>query len=279
MTLSAWNLTVSRGRSVIVRDVSFSSSAGTLLVVAGRNGVGKTSLLRALSGDLRPNGGSVSFGGTPLSEWKTRDLARRRSFLFQQTECRLPFTSHEIAVLGAEAAGLGGKAARAAAAESLSVAGVSHLAARTISSLSGGEQQRVHWARILAQINRHAEGHLLFLDEPVSSLDIAHQHELLSRAQRLAAEGATVIAVLHDLNLAARYATGILLLHESSIAAIGTPETVLKPEILSKVFGVTTRVIRNPCDASPLVLVESEQLPASVEMHTDNARTARQTPC
>lgn len=226
-------------------------------MIAGPNGAGKSTLLRVLSGELPPSLGRVLFGGQDIGSIPHHHLARQRVFLAQQSECRLPFLANEMVLLGAEAAGHRGRTARERAATALEIAGVSHLERRTMSKLSGGEQQRVQWARILAQLDNRTEGRLIFLDEPVSSLDLAHQHDLLAKAGSLAKAGAAVVAVLHDLNLAARYADEILLLDGGRMQAHGSPVSVLTPEIISAVFGVQAEVLSHPSDGTPLVVVKT----------------------
>jgi len=256
MNLEACDLSVSRGALAVIRNFSHKVEDGSFVVIAGENGAGKTSLLKSLSGQIPARGGSVFLRGRNILQIPAHDLAKMRSFLAQQTECRLPFTVFEVVLLGAEAAGVRGAAARTLALDSLEATGVRHLRDRVISELSGGEQQRVHWARTLAQMGREPERHLLFLDEPVSSLDIAHQHQLLSGAKALTRGGATVVAVLHDLNLVSRYADQIVLLHEGRAAGIGSPSEVLTPALIKRVFQFSARVIANPVDHTRLVLPE-----------------------
>lgn len=255
--LVAENLSVARESRIIACGLDFSVPAGTFLVVAGPNGAGKTSLLRVLSGELSAHTGRVLFSGADIRHIPHRELARKRIFLAQQSECRLPFLAREMVLLGAESAGHRGQSARRLAAKAMDLAGVSHLESRTMSKLSGGEQQRVHWARTLAQLDGQSEGRAVFLDEPVSSLDLAHQHELLSLSRSLARSGAAVVAVLHDLNLAARYADHILLLHEGRAHFHGSPAHVLTPETISQVFGVRTQILTHPDNPSPVIFVEN----------------------
>lgn len=277
MTITARGLSIVRGGINVISDVRFSVSSGAFLVVLGRNGAGKSSLLHALSGELQPAGGEIAFDGVNIRQWSPVTLAMRRSFLAQQTDCRLPFLAGEIVRLGAEAAGQRGAGARRLVASALEEAGVEHLAERAMWQLSGGEQQRVHWARILAQVNGKPQGHCLFLDEPISSLDIAHQHELLQKAANLARRGATIIAVLHDLNLASRYADQLMLLHETRLLAFGPPSEVLTSARLREVFGITTHVMPHPIDGTPLILVGPTTF--GTEIRTDSAQTALQTLC
>ncbi|MFT3952922.1 MAG: hypothetical protein QM722_00250 [Piscinibacter sp.] len=126
-------------------------------------------------------------------------------------------------------------------AEALEAADITHLAGRGYQNLSGGEQQRVQFARTFAQLppaGRFGERQVLFLDEPVASLDLAHQIALMESAARLAAEGVAVIAVLHDLNLAATFADRILVMHGGRAAALGRPAEVITRARIAEIFGV-----------------------------------------
>ncbi|MDX2081486.1 MAG: heme ABC transporter ATP-binding protein [Terrimicrobiaceae bacterium] len=257
--IRAEKLTVARGGRHVVCDLDLSVVSGDFLVVAGPNGAGKTSLLRTLSGELAAAAGRVFLDGRPVRDYAQTELARRRAFLAQQTECRLPFTCEEIVMLGAEAAGLRGAIAHQMVGESMTLAGVEGFARRVISQLSGGEQQRVHWARTLAQIGPDPAGRLVFLDEPVSSLDLEHQHALLRTAAGLAHRGAAVVSVLHDLNLTAAYAGRVLLLNESRVVAEGTPAEVFTPERIGRVFNVRASVVPQPPDGRPLVIVDPQR--------------------
>ena len=146
-------------------------------------------------------------------------------------------------------------------------AGVLPLASRRYPTLSGGEQQRVHLARTLAQLDgrgtpeasgggaaAHTSARYLLLDEPTSALDLAHQHAVLRVAREEAARGTGVLAVLHDLNLAAQYADRIAVLAQGRLIALGAPEAVLTPTVVRCAFGISVLVTQNPCAACPLVV-------------------------
>ena len=139
--------------------------------------------------------------------------------------------------------------------------GVLDLAARDYLTLSGGERQRVQFARALAQIwdPPAAGSRYLFLDEPVSSLDVHYQHEFLAMSRTLAASGIVLIAVLHDLNLALQYADRILFLKEGKIVAAGAAPDIVTPELIGEVFGIGARLLANPFGERPVV-VYCEQL-------------------
>jgi iron complex transport system ATP-binding protein len=127
-----------------------------------------------------------------------------------------------------------------------------HLASRRYTTLSGGEQTRVSFARVVAQ-----DTPVILLDEPTASLDLRHQELVMATLRGLADSGAAVVAVLHDINLAARFVDRILLLNGGTVRAMGTPDEVLEPEALREVYGLDVDVVRHPIDGCPLVVVAS----------------------
>ena len=261
--LQAKNITVRLGGSTLLNGVDAMANPGELLVIAGMNGAGKTTLLRVLSGEIAPNDGVVLWGGAPLKSFKSRNLAKVRAYLSQRTLCALPFRAIEIVRLGVDASEVeSGADGESLAWAALELCGVTHLAERLIDTLSGGEQQRVHWARVVAQLGGQLgaslEGKCLLLDEPISALDLAHQHEMLAFARSLAQRGCAVIAVLHDLNLSAEYGDRMLLLANGGVAAEGTPREVLTPSIIRTAFGLRVRVESSPVSGSPCVFVEKD---------------------
>ena len=133
-------------------------------------------------------------------------------------------------------------------------ADVLDLADRRYPTLSGGEKQRVHLARALAQLDGSDGDRYLLLDEPTSALDLGHQHAVLGVARREAEAGVGVLAVLHDLNLAAQYADRIAVLAAGHLVALGTADAVLTPAVVRCAFGISVVVTRNPCAACPLVV-------------------------
>ncbi len=139
-------------------------------------------------------------------------------------------------------------------AEALAAADASHLAGRSYLALSGGERQRVHLARVLAQLWPGELGQVLLLDEPTSALDPLHQHTTLQAVHDFARRGASVLVILHDLNLAARYCDRLLLLQNGRPHLLGTPEEVLRPEPLRAVFGLEVLVQRHPERGHPLIV-------------------------
>ncbi|MGJ3262797.1 MAG: ATP-binding cassette domain-containing protein, partial [Salinarimonas sp.] len=192
-------------------------------------------------------------------------LAARRAVMAQSETMAFPFPVAELVGIGLDGAagGLRGAERDARILAALDRADIAHLAARDVQTLSGGERQRAQFARALAQLEAgraamrdDGGGQVLFLDEPVSSLDLGHQLALLEAARALAAEGIGVVAVLHDLNLAALYADRILALSGGRMVAQGAPGEVLDAGLLRDVFAVALPVHRRAGGGAPFVLPE-----------------------
>jgi iron complex transport system ATP-binding protein len=236
-------LGASIGKRPILRDITLDCEAGQVLAIVGPNGSGKTTLLRALTGDL-PHAGTARLNGRDIAGANPLDLARVRGVLAQATEVSFPFTVLEIVRLGLAN---GGGDARAHAA--LDRVGLTGFAGRLVQELSGGEQARVHLARVLAQVwePRSTEGpRWLFLDEPVAALDIGHQLTVMRLARGFADAGGGVVAVMHDLNLSAMFADRMALIVQGRLAAFGRPTEVLTDDHLTCAYGCLLRVNRAP---------------------------------
>lgn len=252
--LVAEDLTVRLGRRLILQGLGFSAAAGTLTAIAGPNGSGKTTLLRALTGDLAYRG-RVRLNGREVAGTAPPALAEIRAVVAQTTRVAFRFTVLEVVRLGALAARGRDETAR----QALAAVGLAGYEARVLQDLSGGEQQRVHLARALAQVREPAgEGGpcWLFLDEPVASLDIAHQLQVMRRARDFADRGGGVVAVMHDLNLTAMFADRVVLMAAGRILAEGTPAAVMTDARLSAAYGCRLRVGATPAQG-PFVLPQA----------------------
>ncbi len=230
----------------------------------GRNGSGKTTLLKLLSGALRPAAGSVWLDGEPLAALPLRARARRVAVVPQDTSFAFEFTVMEMVLMGRTPhMGLMGIERRAdldAAREALRAAGVEHLAARPLSRLSGGERQLAVIARALAQ-----RAGVLLLDEPTAHLDIGHRLQIGDVLERLnREEGLTILATSHDINLAARQSRRLILLDGGRVVADGSPEQVMRPELLSAVYATPLRVERDPMGGAPWALPDGRTGPPAL---------------
>ena len=242
----------------LLGDISVQVTPGEVLAVLGPNGAGKSTLLKVLCGDRVPTSGSVVMDGQYLTTWDKKDCARVRAVLPQHSSLNFNFTVFEVVLMGRcpHQHESNSQSDYAIADAALREAGVGHLADRLYTTLSGGESQRVHLSRVLAQIWEAPNGapRYLLLDEPTSSLDLAFQHHTLSVARRFAARNVAVLVVLHDLNLAAQYADRILLLDGGRQVAVGSPQEVLQADVIQAVYGMPISIIPHPHMSCPLVV-------------------------
>jgi iron complex transport system ATP-binding protein len=260
----ARDISVFIGRTRIVSGVDFYADAGELVAVVGPNGSGKTTLVKGLTGDL-PYTGSVTINGAELSTLKPWQLAAMRGVLPQSATISFPFTVREVVGLGLTS-GRSGALPGADAhlpERALSRVDLAGFAGRFYQELSGGEQQRVQLARVLCQVwapVMEGRPRYLFLDEPVSSLDIRHQLVIMRIAREFAERGGAVVAILHDLNLAAMFADRICVMHRGSMAAAGSSAEVLTDALMEKVFDCPLKVGQLPPPGAPFVLPQSVSL-------------------
>jgi len=252
--IAARGIRVRLGGKEVLHGVDFDARPGEVTAIVGPNGSGKTTLMRALTGEVE-YAGRVEIGGQDILTAKGWELAARRAVLPQASTLAFPFTVVEVVRMGLMTGAHGQDATLPSRA--LAEVGLSGYEGRFFQELSGGEQQRAHLARVLVQVWQPVDGggpRWLLLDEPVSSLDIAHQLEVMDLVTNYARAGGGVVAVMHDLNLTALHATRIALMKEGRLRAIGPPAEVMTDEILSEVYGCRLRVGAAPEGPAPFVL-------------------------
>lgn len=232
--LKLQDLSVCYGRQRAVQGVSGEVRRGEVIGLIGPNGSGKSTLLKALAG-LLPYEGSVKWNARELHSLGSRERAAALSYLPQQVGFSQPFLVHEVVLMGSYAAldRWGREPASSAVAECLERVGITALRDRPVTSLSGGEAQRVRLAQALAQ-----QAEYLLLDEPTSALDLQHQLELSALLRSLSGEGKTQMVALHDLNLARRLCSRLWLMERGSLRMQGSPEEVLASQEFASVFAV-----------------------------------------
>ena len=246
MSLEAKAVSIERGNRPIVEDATIAIDRGGMTALVGPNGAGKSTLLKALAGEYAVAGGEVSLDGRPISELSAGELAQRRSVMAQASSIVFDFTVEEILDLGWVQGRLRSNGQhRAATGEVVRECRIGHLMGRTFNTLSGGEQQRVQFARCLLQVwqpHDEIDTRYVLLDEPTSSLDLAHELMVLRLARQYAQRSAGVLVVLHDLNLAARFCRNIVIMSEGRVVANGDPAEVLNDALLSDVYATEIQV-------------------------------------
>jgi iron complex transport system ATP-binding protein len=231
----------------VLNGVSIDVGPGEFLALVGPNGAGKSTLLKILAGLIRRYTGTVEFFGEPLARVTSGELARRVSFVPQETHMVFPFTVGQIVMMGRlphRTPGALFDTPRDAewTEQAMALTDTATLSGKTFNELSGGERQRVVLASALAQ-----DPEILLLDEPTVYLDLKHQIQFYDILERLNAERQlTIVSITHDVNLAARYARRLVAIREGSLLADGSPDEVLTPQHLYDIFEITATIFKRP---------------------------------
>ena len=243
------NITLRVGSKELISDISASFAPGGLHLIVGPNGAGKSTLVKVLARLLRPQTGTVEYEGADVGHASDAELAKRRAVLSQAIEIAFPLTVREVVMMGRypHFSGRPGPTDEQIVDEVMQHFDVTEFKDRYYQTLSGGEQQRVNFARVLVQLWVRSAGscRYLFLDEPLTFLDIRHQIDFMKRIRSFTKDADVVtVGVVHDLNLAARFADQILMLNGGRIVAYGTPSEVLTTEQIRQVFGVEPTMVQ-----------------------------------
>lgn len=236
-SLMIQNLSVTLGGRTVIHQISSALEGGHLVALVGPNGVGKTTLLRAIAG-LVPSSGAIKINGAALSKLSLLERAKHFGYLPQGHVVHWPLSVRDVVALGryphgaTDPARLSQADARAVA-RAIAAADVASLAGRRVTELSSGERSRVALARVLA-----VEAPVILADEPTASLDPRYQLDIMNVLRRVADGGALVIVVTHDLGLAARFADTVVVLSDGRLAAQGAPEHALSDDIIHDVFRI-----------------------------------------
>ncbi|EGU45509.1 hemin importer ATP-binding subunit [Vibrio ichthyoenteri ATCC 700023] len=252
-TVAIEHLSVSLGGRTILDNVHLTLQRGQFTALLGPNGTGKSTLLKALTGEISARGEFALFGQA-RENWPSALLAKNFGVLPQSSSLSFNFMAREVVALGGLGLSMPREALDNVIDKNMQLTDVLHLSNRAYPTLSGGEKQRVHLARVLTQLEQSGGNKVLLLDEPTSALDIHHQHTTLALAQHLAQQGATVVAVLHDLNLAAQYADRIVILNQGVIVTDDTPEKALNSSVIEQVYQHKVSVISHPTLGHPVVI-------------------------
>lgn len=242
------NLSLQIGKKTLLYPLSLKLEAGKLHLILGPNGAGKSTLVKLLSGQQKPSSGTVFYDGHKLASYKVEQLARFRAVLSQSVDFAFPLTVNEVVMMGRypHFGSSPGKTDKEIVSHAITLFEVENLADRDYTTLSGGEKQRVQFARIMAQIwPEDDKPKVLFLDEPLTYLDVKFQYDFLNLiTDFLKKHPLTVVGVLHDLNLAARFADNLILLKEGKLMAEGSRAQVLTSENIERVYGMKPQLLK-----------------------------------
>ncbi|HEV2574660.1 MAG TPA: ABC transporter ATP-binding protein [Beijerinckiaceae bacterium] len=235
------HLSVSLAGRTIIDDLSLSLDAGQFIAVIGPNGSGKTTFLRALAGQM-PASGSIAINGTPIDRLSLPQRARAISYLPQDMRQPIwPVPVRDIVALGLMPFDTHASDDDPAVEQQLQDFDLIDLAERGVDRISGGERMRALLARAMV-----GPQPIVLLDEPLNSLDPAHQLRVMDLCQKRAEAGSLVIAVIHDIDFAMRYATRILAFKDGRLAADDLPRRLIKTDVLAKIFGVAVAQAQTP---------------------------------
>jgi iron complex transport system ATP-binding protein len=275
----AENISLKRGSKTLFAPASFRFDQPELVAIIGPNGAGKSTLLQLLSGFYAPSTGSVLIHEKPAESWKPDELAKYRAYLQQQQSVFESFTVEDVLMIG-RSIHFNSHPKQADAdlvTQTLANLELSERRSQPFNQLSGGEQQRVQFARTLLQLqetgNDSLEGKVLFLDEPLNNLDIYYQYNLLQMARSSVVDrGGIIIAVLHDLNMACQFADRVIVLSEGKTIIDAPTDEALVPGLLSAIFHMNIEKIQPP-NQLPYFAVTS--MPATAATLNANRMTAR----
>lgn len=246
------HLNIGYEERLIVEDLNITIPKGKITALVGANGSGKSTILKTMARLMAPSNGSVMLDGKSIHKQSTKEVAKQLAILPQNPTAPDGLTVSELVSYGRfpyqRGFGSLGKEDREVIRWAIEHTGLLEFQDRAIDRLSGGQRQRAWIAMALAQ-----ETDLLFLDEPTTYLDMAHQLEVLELLQQMnAAAGRTIVMVVHDLNHASRYAQHMVAIKKGKVVSVGAPETVMTKDVLREVFGIETDIIPDPRTGVPL---------------------------
>ena len=243
--LEARNISLNYKNNFILNSIDIDVYAGEVTTLLGPNGAGKSTLLNMFTHSHKHSGKVRFFNKEATSDFK--EFSKNIAFLPQNNYIDFPFLGHEIVEMGAIPLSLSSKEIFQLALHYMEQVEIQHRAQSLFTTLSGGEQQRIHIARVLLQLHQSNRNSLLILDEPISALDLKFQHHVLKLLYEKAhQENFAILQILHDLNLAAQYSDRMVFLNKGVIEADGTPQEIFKTELIKSVYGMESIIYHHP---------------------------------
>lgn len=240
-------LQLQRGTDFALDIPHWQARPGEVHAILGTNGAGKSTLLKLLSGEETCRG-NVLLHDRPLEDWPSMARARHLGVLPQSNNLNFGFSAEEVVALGLTPLTLGWRQGRQIVQTMMRATNCAHLSKAKYPALSGGEQQRVHLARVLVQLSQAEREPVLLLDEPTSAQDLGQQHRLMELACEFArSQHYCIVAILHDLNLALRYADRCVLLNQGRAVAAGAPNEVVNSVNIERYWGYSPQILTSDC--------------------------------
>lgn len=250
------NITYKHKDFAILKNINFKAESGKLIAIVGPNGAGKTSLMNYLANELDCKKNKTAFKSKSYKDWDSEKLAQQKSKFSQHQQADIPLSVKDIILMGRYP--YFNQSPDEEDVKSINKwmqkTQVEHLQNRTYLHLSGGEKQRVHLARVFAQLENDIEHKIVFLDEPLNNLDVSHQFKILQTIKEFTQKNNTAVSIFHDLNLAAQFSDEVVLMSKGEIIYHDTPDKVFTEEIISKVYDFPCKIIKNPVTNHPFII-------------------------
>lgn len=252
----AHKISYAHKKVAILQNIDVDVNYGELVVIVGPNGAGKSTLLSMLANEMSDNEEPIFFKKKTFDEWDEKLLPLHKAKFSQQYSHDIPLTVEEVVLMGRYPYfdSVPSKEDKTAVEKAMFETDIIPFAKRNYNTLSGGEKQRVHLARVLTQLDNDVAHKLLFLDEPLNNLDVLHQHTVMQSIRTFTQKANTAVVVLHDLNLAAQFATHIIMMKKGKVFCQGKPADVFTGENISQVYNFPCTICTNPINQNPLIL-------------------------
>ncbi|CAA7193615.1 heme ABC transporter ATP-binding protein [Chryseobacterium potabilaquae] len=239
----------------ILNGIDVALEYGEFLAIVGPNGAGKSSLLSVLANEIKSKQ-HIIFKNKNIKDWEVKELSKHKAKFSQHNSNDIPLEVKDVVMMGRYPYfdTQPKQEDHDAMNSMMDETDVFHLKDREYNTLSGGEKQRVHLSRVMAQLQNEIAHKLVFLDEPLNNLDIKHQYKALEIIKNFTKKANSAIVVLHDLNLAAQFADKVLLMKSGKVSAYGKPDEVFTAENISKAYNFPCTICQHPIHNNPMII-------------------------